>query len=215
MEEFKSLIPENILGLDSFRRDFEVFLSLSKEQLLQLNSIADSPDGFVAHVQTVKFAEQSSLPFEKARASLLVGGYLYRRCREDKISPDDATRELSKISSILGIDISGKESALRSLLAVKDSYEAGRYADSRGVDVGYHFMRVDGAWDIRPVFHRDTGEIVKRVLVLLLNLFWHDTTGTEHDAVFQLGEKDWAEFNKKIGKLQQQYEAIKKTLEKR
>ncbi len=69
------------------------------------------------------------------------------RCREDDISSDDAIRQLSKIASMLGIDISGKESALRRLLALKDSYETGRYAESRAVDVGNHFMNVDGAWD--------------------------------------------------------------------
>lgn len=215
MKEHRSLVPGHILSLDRFRRDLEILLRLSKDQLLQLTSIADSPDGFATDVQTVKFVEQSSLPFDEARKSLVVAGYLYNKCRDDHISPEDATTELSKIASTLGIDISGKESTFRSLLAVKDSYEVGRYAERRGVDVGAHFMNIDGSWDIRPVFHRATDEIAKSVLVLLLNLLWHDTTGTEHDAIFQLSEKDWAEFNKKIEKLRRQHEAIKKHLEKK
>ncbi len=214
MKESKDIIPGYILSLDSFRRDLEALLGLSEEQLLQLDSIADSPDGFSTDVQTVKFAEQASLPFDKARASLSVAGYFYRRCREDDISSDDAIRQLSKIASMLGIDISGKESALRRLLALKDSYETGRYAESRAVDVGNHFMNVDGAWDIRPVFHRETDEMIKKVLVLLLNLRWHDTTGTQDDIVLQLNEDDWRDFSDKIKELEQQYEATKNYLEK-
>ena len=75
-------------------------------------------------------------------------------------------------------------------------------------------MNVDGAWDIRPVFHRETDEMIKKVLVLLLNLRWHDTTGTQDDIVLQLNEDDWRDFSDKIKELEQQYEATKNYLEK-
>ncbi|MCH7493955.1 hypothetical protein IIA16_04520 [bacterium] len=71
-----------------------------------------------------------------------------------------------------------------------------------------HFLDIDGVWDIRPVFHRETGKVTKELAVLLLSVSWHDDVGVSHNATFQLDENDWASFQDKVQELANQRSAL-------
>lgn len=215
MARRSALISSTLLNSSSFRRELETFLRLSADQLNKMAVIANGADGFSPSRQAISFSEQASLSLEEARQSLGIAEYLYERCRDHEISPDDAVEELKGISVRLkiGAEIAGKEAALRDFFSAKDAYESERYANLLASSVAGHFQRLDGVWDIRPVFHRDTGKLVAKVPVLLINLRWHDQGGESHDAVCQLDDEDWANFKEQVDKLQRQRGTLQELLE--
>ncbi len=206
----KPLIPTSLLSSAGFRDDLRRLLDLSVPQLEQLNSLATGPDGLSPAQLAARFAEEAAITIEAARGALRVAEYLYERCRELRMPPDQAVGQLAESAarSAMG-DISDKASALRSLLASKDEYEAGRHVALESLSVVPHLAKLEGIWDIRPVFHREREEVVARIPVLLLNVCWHDTTGQTHETALQLDEDDWEDVREGIDKLEAQRRIIR------
>jgi hypothetical protein len=213
MPRDEGLIPTTLLSVASFRRDLLRLLGLSAHALEWLNSIGDGPDGFYAPVQSAKLAEHAGVGLEDAMGAVRVAEYVYERCRESHIAPDDGVTELLQIAATFQVeDAADKASALRALLSTKSGYEAGRYARKRTLSTVHHFEGLDGVWDNRPIFDRDTGEVLKSVPVLIMGVSWHDKTGTSHDAVFQLDDDDWRDFVERVEQLKRQREALQRHL---
>ncbi len=213
MPDEKPLIPHSLLSLGSFREDIQALLTLSPEQLQVLSALANGRDGFWPSRQTMSFAEQASISLDEAKRTLGVAEYLYERCREYQISPDHAVAQLLDVARALGIEhVAAKDPALRDLVSPKDAYESQRHAASEATGTVAHFQRLDGVWDIRPIFHRHTHEVVARVPVLLINVAWHDMAGTTHEAVFQLDDDDWADFKREADKLDERRRALRPEL---
>ncbi len=99
------------------------------------------------------------------------------------------------------------------MFTAKSSYESGSYAASQAIGVAPHFGGLKGAWDIRPVFHREIGSVIARLPVLLLRVDWHEeSTSQAHSAVFQLNEDDWKEFKQEIEKLDRELAVLRQEL---
>jgi hypothetical protein len=162
----------------------------------------------------MEFAKAASLSVEIARRTLRVTRYLYERCRDSSIDPVDAAAELVRMASDLDLteDIETKESALQRLMSLNDHYEAGSYAESRATSVVAHFGGIDAVWDIRPIFHRHTNRIIRRIPVLIMGVSWHDNTAQHHEASFQLTAEEWSEFKSKIAEIDVQWESISEEL---
>lgn len=109
-------------------------------------------------------------------------------------------------------DIETKKSALQGLVSLKDHYEAGSYAESRATSVVAHFGGIDAVWDIRPIFHRQTSRIIRRIPVLIMGVSWHDNTGEHHEASFQLTAEQWGELKSKIAEIDVQWNSISEEL---
>ena len=141
MADEKRLIPKELVAVDSFRRDLSMFLGLSLKQLDEMSSIGDSAVGYSA-TQSIELANAASLSVESARRALRVTRYLYERCHDFSIDPVDAATELVRVATDLDLteDIETKKSSLQRLMALKDHYEAGSYAESRG-DIGRRTLR--------------------------------------------------------------------------
>ncbi len=155
----------------------------------QLDSISQGPDGFWQ--------------------------YLYERCREQSISSDGGATQLVEIGESFEVkDITEKREVFKSILSTKESYEKGRRAELQATEIIGHFVDLDGVWDLRPVFHRETGEIITKLPVLIMNVTWHDSTSTRHVAVFQLAERDWEEFKSKIDKLENHRKIVQREVKK-
>lgn len=213
--EEKRLIPQSLLSRRTFVTDLKKLLSLTHTDLEQLHKLANGPDGFWPSNQSLKFAEQASVSNEDARIILNVAEYLYERAHENVISPERGAAELVEIGKSVGVDkVEEKRPLFEHLLATKEAYERGRRATLRATEVIAHFEDLDGTWDIRPVFHRESEEIIAKVPVLILNVKWHDSSGTSRDAVFQLAERDWDEFRQKIEKLEKKHEVLRRELDK-
>lgn len=211
MPREKRLIRPATLTSVGFRNELGIFLRLSAEQIHELSVMADSRDGFRATRQTMRFAERASISPDDARYVLRVAEFLYETCRESRLPVDDAVTELVDTAAALGIpDVSEKRSALGDLLAAKDGYESERYAEAQALATVAHFMSLEGTWDIRPVFNRETQEVVTTVPVLLLNLSWHDLSGTDHEAVVQLNEDEWDELREVVEQVEEKRQAIQK-----
>ncbi len=211
----KELIDNVLLSRKAFRDDLKLLFSLSQDQLKDLVHIGEEPDGFLANKQSLKFAESAALSVEHARSVLLITYYLYERCRELIILPDEARRQLLEVGKNLQIkDLDKKQSVLQEVLVTKKAYESGGRAKVQATEAVSHFLGFNGAWNIRPVFNRETQEILTKLPMLLLNVSWHDTTGTAHDAVFQLDEEDWEEFKVKVKELDTFYQKLRQELEK-
>lgn len=213
MPDEKPLIPHSLLSLASFREDLQALFTLSPEQLQVLSALGNGRDGFWPARQTMSFAEQASISLDEAKRTLGVAEYLYERCREYQISPDHAVAQLLDGARALGIEhVAAKDPALRDLVSPKDAYESQRYAAIQAIGTVPHFMRLDGVWDIRPIFHRDTDELVARVPVLLINVAWHDTGGTGHEATFQVNDEGWTDLKREVDKLDRRRRALQSEL---
>lgn len=213
--EEKRLISFGLLSRKAFKDDLVKFLRLSKAQLQQLDVASQGPDGFWPASQSLKFAEQAAIPSEDARAILEVAQFLYEGCREQSISPEAGTTQLIEICESLKVpDAAEKRDAFICILSTKESYEKGRRAQLRATEFAGHIEDLEGIWDLRPVFHRESGEIIAKVPVLIINITWHDNTRTTHEAVFQLAERDWEEFKNKIDKLEKQWRVVQREIEK-
>jgi len=210
----KPLIPQLLLSSPAFRNDLSRMLGLSASQIDQLDSLAAGPDGFSPALMATQFAAEASLAPEDARGSLRVAEYLYERCRDHRISPEDATAQLVQIAETWGLgDATEKVPALTKLLATKEQYERGRHAELRALSTVAHFEGLEGVWDIRPVFHREREEVIAKVPVLLLNVSWHSTAGKSQEAVFQLNEEDWEDVKEAVDRLDTQRKAVRDQLE--
>lgn len=140
--------------------------------------------------------------------------YLYERSREYRISPDNAVAQLLQIGADFDIeDLSTRADALRALVASKDAYEGGLRARLQATSTVPHFSGLDGVWDIRPVFHRERGDIIARVAALLLNVSWHDMDGTTHEAIVQLSEEDWEDFKEEVNELETRRAALRSLMD--
>jgi hypothetical protein len=210
----KPLIPQLLLSSPAFRNDLSRLLRLSASQIDQLDSLAAGPDGFSPALMTTQFAAEASLAPEDARGSLRVAEYLYERCRDWRIPPEEAIAQLVEIARSSGLgDLTEKAPALRRLLATKDQYERGRHVKLEALSTVAHFGGLEGAWDIRLVFHREREEVIAKVPVLLLNVSWHDTAGKSQEAVFQLAEEDWEDVIEAVDRLESQRRAVRAYLE--
>ena len=210
------LIPSHLLPSESFKRDLRALLRLTSDQIIALSRLAaDSASGFSPSAQAPTFAEAASISSDEARRAILIAEYLYERCREHRISPDDAVAQLVDVAPSVGIEeITDRAAALGDLLSVKDLYETEGYARRQTVAVVSHFVDLDGIWDVRPVFHRETGDIATNLTVLLLKLSWHDQDGTSHSAAIQLDEDDWASLRERVQKLENERVAVTRYLER-
>jgi len=207
----KQLITDTLLYSASFRDDMVKFLGLSADHLRDLNSLADGPDGFRPSRQSTRFATKAAISADDARAALRVAEYLYEKCRDEAISLDAGVNELTQIASDLQVaDVATKASELRDILAVKDGYESKRQAAAQAVATVAHFVGLEGTWDIRPVFNRETREVVATVPVLLLNLSWHDHGGTLHEAVVQLNDEEWGDLEEVVKRIRDNRDALGK-----
>ena len=211
----KKLIPSSLRSSGAFRRDLKALLSLSSDQLIILGRIAsESTEGFSAGSQAAPLADEMGISVDEARHAVLVADLLYERCRSERISVDEAVEQLATISQELDLpDVTEKTAALGQLLSIKKLYEGEGYVRSQARSIVAHLMNLDGVWDIRPVFHRDTGEITKRLPVLILTASWHDDVGESHNATFQLDEDDWVDFQEKVQELARQRSALGEYLE--
>ena len=206
----KKLVPDSLRSNEAFSRDLKELLTLTADQLSGLNRLAtESPDGFSASLQAAPVAAETGVTLEKARRAILIADFLYERSRTQRIGVDDAVQHLADIAPELGItDIDDKTEALLALLSPKELYETGGYSKMQARSVIAHFLDIDGVWDIRPVFHRETGKVTKELAVLLLSVSWHDDVGVSHNATFQLDENDWASFQEKMKELVAQRQAL-------
>ncbi len=199
----KKLIPDSIRSNEAFRRDLGALLSLEPGQLEVINRMAvESADGFSPSPQASPVAEATGLSVDDARRAILVADVLYERCRDQRIPVSDAVDQLATIAPEVGVqDFSEIAATLLELLSPKHVYETEGYAKVQSKSVVAHFIGLDGVWDIRPVFHRETGKITKNLPVLLLNVAWHDDVGTSHSAAFQLDDDAWADLRETVQEL--------------
>lgn len=205
MAEDKQLIPQGLLSRKAFLGDLQKFLNLSVADLEKLENLAEGENGFWPSGQCLRFSEQLLISPEDARAILTVAEYLYQRAGELSITPELGATELVKIGNSLRVDgVDQKREIFARMLRFKEAFEKGRRAVLRATEVIAHFEGLSGTWDIRPIFHRETDEIINKVAVLVLSVRWHDSSGTTSEAVFQLADKDWAEFKRDIEKLEKQ-----------
>ncbi|MCH7698127.1 MAG: hypothetical protein IH865_04220 [Chloroflexi bacterium] len=206
----KKLIPESLRSNESFRRDLKELLTLGTKPILALNRMAEeSADGISPADQTAGLALETELETAEARRVILVASVLYESCRDQRLPVDDAIGQLADIADEMGISsFSDNADSFAELLSVKSKYETEGYARLQAKAVVPHLMDLDGVWDIRPIFHRESGEIIKRYPILLLSVSWHDDSGSAHSASFQLDDDDWADFTKQVHELEEQRSAL-------
>ena len=211
MTTSKELIDSVLLANRSFRDDLKRLLNLPSSELLWMNSLADGPEGFSPVRQSMKLAEHAAIDPQDAIGAMRAAEYIYERARECPMAVEDATKELLQIAATLDVrDVGQKSDALRALLATKDGYEAGRYATSESLAVVPHFAGMEATWDIRPVFNRDTGEVLTTVPALIVNVSWHDVPGNNRSAVFQLTADQWADLREALEKLERERQAMER-----
>jgi hypothetical protein len=213
-KESKRLIPTAILASPTFLSDFRSFIGLSAEQLKVVDSLAQTPDGYSPSKQSERLASEAGISSDSATATLRVAEYLYERCREHQIPVEEALDQLADAASSLDISVEDRREILRSILRAKPDYEAGRHASLQAIAALSHFVGIEGVWDIRPVFNRETREIVANVPVLLVSINWHDAVGNNYSAQFQLDEEDWAELRSDFDELEKRWNVIQEQLKR-
>jgi hypothetical protein len=207
----KELIPSPLLATRTFREDLKRLLNLPPGELLWMNSIADGADGFSPGRQSMKLAQHAGIDPQDAIGVLRAAQYIYERAHESSISAEDATRELLEIAPTLDVqDVGRLADPLRALLATKDRYEVERYAKSEGLIALPHFTGMEGVWDIRPIFNRDTGEVLTTVATLILNVSWHDSVRNDYSTVFQLTADEWTELREALDKLERERQVMER-----
>ena len=191
-------------------------LLLPPEQMLVLARLAEeTPEGYGATTQSASLADSAGVTSDEARRVILVVDYLYERCRNRNIALDAAIEELTAIASELEIEeIADRAAALNALLSPKDLYETKGRTGEQARSVVPHFIDFDGVWDIRPLFHRETGAVANSRPVLLVSFSWHDDAGTAHNASFQLDDEDWALLRQKMDELSNQRSELGKYMER-
>lgn len=210
----KKLIPESLRSNESYRRDLKALLTLDTGPIQTLNRLAEeSADGFSPADQAKDLANETDFETGEARRVILVASLLYESCRDQRLAVDDAIKQLVEIADDLGIsNFSEKADTFADLLSLKSKYETEGYTRQQAKAVVPHLMALDGVWDIRPVFHRESGQIIKRHPILLLSVSWHDDSGSSHSASFQLDDDDWSDFTKKVRELEEQRNALNDAL---
>lgn len=210
MDEQQGLIPSHLRQVDRFENDLKSFLSLSIDQLEALARIGENPKGYRRSMRAEEFSVEAGLSRETASNALDFALFLYERCREYNIGPNIAAGELIEIGKELQIEgIEEKRSVLGSVVAVKTDFERSGYADRILASVVPHYEDIEGVWDLRVVFNRESGNVSTTLPTLIMSVSWHDMVGQRHQAVFQLNEEEWAELRRSVDKLHDQLLALK------
>src|SRR6266540_1535487 len=184
-KDSRPLVPRRLLTSKRFRDDLKSFLSLPSNAMSAIASLANDVDGFDPSQKAALLSERSHLTPDEASQILTTAGYFYDRVTERRLAPSDAVQVLGDIGVSLGLSLSeDQRHALEEVLSYKKEYERGKYARLQAVNVGPHFLALEGGWSIK-VFRTRQDEQVK-VALLGLSVIWHDGHGNYHEAFFNM-----------------------------
>ena len=197
-----SLISYELLASPSFAQDLRSFLNLSEEVLLAISELGNNPDGFRGQEQAQSLSSRFDIRSDRVIRDLRVAEYLYNRFADSEMNVEEALDEISSVASQWDEPVElddQRRDALRDMLSLKREYEVSKAVKGGTTGSAPHFVRLAGAWAIRPVRVRSEDPIMAPILTM--SIVWHDGSGNQHEAYFHMGDDDWSELQKEIKSL--------------
>ena len=194
-----SLISYELLASPSFVRDLRSFLGLSEEVLLAISEIGNNPDGFRGQAQAQSLRSRFDIRSDKVIRDLRVAEYLYDRFTDSEMDVEEALDEISSVASQWDepIEVGAlRRDALRAVLSLKREYEVSKAVKGGTTGSAPHFVRLAGAWAVRPVRVRSEDPIMAPILTM--SIVWHDGSGNQHEAYFHMSDDDWSTLQKEV-----------------
>ena len=186
------LISYELLGSPAFVQDLRSFLSLPEEILLAISDLGNSPEGFRGQLQAQSLSSRFDVRSDRVIRYLRVTEYLYNRFTESEMDVDKALDEISSVASEwddpIEVDAQLRD-ALKEILSLKREYEASKALKGGVTSNAPHFVRLSGAWAVRPVKIRSEDTVMAPVLTM--GIVWHDGAGNQHEAYFQSSSLIW------------------------
>jgi hypothetical protein len=191
-------LPINISG--SFFNDLEKLLSLDPEQINIIANYINTKKGFRLSEEQMHqlFKEIKTVPIQKIASILNVGDFIYRLSSSKKLTVEDVVNDLEILANELKVkNFNQKKIQFKKLFSKNEIFDKERLSISYQKAILPNFSSVKIVWDLRPVFGRDSVEILTYVPVALLEMNVKDSeTGEKHTYKVQLSEstiKDIAE----------------------
>ena len=184
------LITDRELASSAFSQDLRSFSILPAEVLLAVAEIGDSQDGFYGNRQTHALSENFGIPHSTAAGVLRIADHFYVRAGSLGITAADAADQIVLAANRMGDSVEVDDiqrGAIETVLSFKRDYEM-TLAAGRIMSKGPHFIGSTASWSVGQS-RISNGETVS-VPILSVSITWHDGVGNNHEAFFQMDDRD-------------------------
>ena len=189
-------LSNHLLSLRPFVRDMREFLDSSEELLRAMPKLMEGEEEPVDQSAANQLGLRLDIPIERIFRVMHFVEFICRRADEAGLEPEDATNQLTSIAAQLEDPISVDQARKD---VIREIFSTRKREPSTDVGDYPHFISARGFWSIRPYRTRE-GEINK-VPMMSMSVIWHDGTGNNREAFFQLTDKDWQSFRDTLNEL--------------
>ena len=200
-----------------FFEDLKKLLSLTSEQLNKIAKYAKTREGFRIPEEDIHklFQELQTESIEKISSVLSMADFIYRLTEDKKISPEELVNDLNTLSQELKIvGFEAKKEDFKTLFLPNELFNKERSRTEYENAILPNLISLRILWDVRPVFKKDSTEILTLLPVALLQFKTKNTVNKEANVCsFQVPESDIKGIIKNLNESLDELTAIKKKIQ--